>query len=277
LRGFKTDAAKDRAGFVPRSGGEKHHVAFLDGELGGDRGFLGVGEEFHDGRLPFALLGFDECEAFRAEGFRDVFERLELALREVGESLGVERLDRAAAGNGALEHLERGVLEGRGEVGEFHAEAHVGLVHAEAVHRVVIRQAQERGRNVDIENILPNFLHHAFEDAVNILARDKRRLDVHLGELHLAVGAQVFVAEAARDLEITFHAGDHENLFKLLGRLRERVEFAGVDARRHEIFARAFGRGFEERGRLDFDELLGVEVVANRLRGSDGAGRGNGR
>jgi hypothetical protein len=44
-----------------------------------------------------------------------------------------------------------------------------------------------------------------------------------LGEFQLAVGPLVLVAEAAGDLVILFHAGDHEHLFELLRRLRLRA------------------------------------------------------
>ena len=38
-----------------------------------------------------------------------------------------------------------------------------------------------------------------------------------------------------------------------------------MDPRRHEILARAFRSALEEGWRLDFDELLTIEKVANRL------------
>ena len=46
------------------------------------------------------------------------------------------------------------------------------------------------------------------------------------GELHLAVGAQILVAETPGNLKITLHARDLEDLLKLLRRLRERVDMA---------------------------------------------------
>ena len=55
---------------------------------------------------------------------------------------------------------------------------------------------------------------------------DERHLDVDLGELGLAVGAQVLVAEAARDLVVALDAADHEQLLEELRRLRQRVELA---------------------------------------------------
>ena len=43
----------------------------------------------------------------------------------------------------------------------------------------------------------------------------------------LAVGAQVLVAETARDLVVAVHAGHHQQLLEQLRRLRQGVELAG--------------------------------------------------
>ena len=70
------------------------------------RGLLGVAEEFHDGRFPFAALDLDEGQAFRAEALGVFGHRLDLALRRAGHAFGVERLHHAAVGDRAAEHLE---------------------------------------------------------------------------------------------------------------------------------------------------------------------------
>jgi hypothetical protein len=57
---------------------------------------------------------------------------------------------------------------------------------------------------------------------------DERHLDVELGELGLAVGARILVAEAARDLHVAADAADHQDLLEDLRRLRQRVERAGA-------------------------------------------------
>jgi uncharacterized protein with PIN domain len=71
-----------------------------------------------------------------------------------------------------------------------------------------------------------------------------------------AVGARVFVAEAGRDLEVAVEARHHQQLLELLRRLRQRVELARVQARRHEEVARAFRRGGRQDRRLEFGEAL---------------------
>src|SRR4029077_8784165 len=87
-----------------------------------------------------------------------------------------------------------------------------------------------------------------------IVPVDERHLDIELGEVGLAVGAQVLVAKAAGDLVVALEAGDHQQLLEELRRLGQRVEGALLEAARHEEVARALGgRAGEDRG-LDVEE-----------------------
>ena len=96
-------------------------------------------------------------------------------------------------------------------------------------------------------------------------------LGVDLGELGLAVGAEILVAEATGDLEVAVKARDHEQLLVELGGLGQGVELAVVDTGRNEVVSCSLGRGGDEAGGLDVDEaVLGV-VVTGQL-GDLGAG-----
>ncbi len=70
----------------------------------------------------------------------------------------------------------------------------------------------------------------------------------------LAVGAQVFIAEAADDLEIAVEAANHQDLFEELRRLRQRVEMAWMQAAGHQVVARALRRRAGHERCLDFLE-----------------------
>jgi hypothetical protein len=97
----------------------------------------------------------------------------------------------------------------------------------------------------------------------DVVLLDEAGLDVDLGELGLTVGAQVFVTEAAGDLEITLKASDHEELLVLLGCLRQREELAWAESGRHKEVASPFRRWVREDRRFDFDETGSVEVIAS--------------
>ncbi len=98
----------------------------------------------------------------------------------------------------------------------------------------------------------------------HVVLRDERQLDVELIELaRRAIGARVLVAEAGRDLEVAVEAGHHQQLLELLRRLRQRVELAGMNAARHEVVARAFGRARREDRRLELEKPLLVHAPAD--------------
>ena len=62
---------------------------------------------------------------------------------------------------------------------------------------------------------------------MHVVLLDEAHLDVELGELRLAVGAEVLVAVAAGDLVVPLHAGHHEQLLEQLRALRQGVPGAG--------------------------------------------------
>ena len=96
---------------------------------------------------------------------------------------------------------------------------------------------------------------HRLDRLEHVLLGDEAHLEVELVELAgRAVGARVLVAEARRDLEIAVEARDHQQLLELLRRLRQRVELAGMHARRHQEVARALGRRRGQDRRLELEE-----------------------
>ncbi len=128
---------------------------------------------------------------------------------------------------------------------------------------------------------------HRLDEVHDPLLGDEAHLQVELGELRLAVAAQVLVAEAAGDLEVAVHAGDHQQLLELLRALRQGVDGAGLKPARDDEVARALGRGLEQDRRLDLDEAGPVVGLADGVgpapsgaaaaRASAGAGcRGSG-
>ena len=134
-----------------------------------------------------------------------------------------------------------------------------GLSRAVALHRLVPRHPVDRRRGAS-----PVTASAASSTAVADHAHARRRVgEAHLGvelhELELAVGAQVLVAQAARDLVVAVEAADHQQLLEQLRALRQRVERRPAQPRRHDEVARAFGRRRDQHRRLDLDEALRVE------------------
>ena len=95
---------------------------------------------------------------------------------------------------------------------------------------------------------------------------DEGHLEVDLGVLGLAVGAQVLVAEAAGDLEVAVDAGHHEDLLEQLrATAAGRRTAPGADATGHEVVARALRRRLDQHRRLDLEEARRVEVRRGSL------------
>ena len=188
---------------------------------------------------------------------------VELLARHLARA-GVDRPHDAAAAEHGGEDLELRRAQVLGDVGDLQAEARVGPVGAEAQHRLVVAHARVR-RRLDVEPAdREDLRHEALVDVDDVVLLDERHLEVELRELGLAVGAQVLVAKAARDLEVALVAGDHQQLLEELRRLRQRVERARLQARGHEEVARALGRRLREDRRLDLEEVVVGERLADR-------------
>ena len=145
----------------------------------------------------------------------------------------------------------------------------IWLVGAVARHGLVEGDARERHRRH--RRLAPNSGEHAVqhrrERGEDVVLGHERHLEIELVELAgRAVGAAVLVAEARRDLEVAIEAGDHQQLLELLGRLRQRVELAGVDPARHQIVARALRRGRRQDRRLELGEAAGDHAPADAAR-----------
>ena len=82
-------------------------------------------------------------------------------------------------------------------------------------------------------------------------------------KLGLTIRSQVLVAEASCNLEISVKAAYHQKLLIQLRRLRQRVKLAGVYSRRHQIIARALGRGFAEKRRFDFQKIVVDKIISH--------------
>ncbi len=156
---------------------------------------------------------------------------------------------------GRLENPKRGVGEVLRAFDELQAEPQVGLVGAEPPHRVGVVDPRDRQRQV-VADERPQRREHLLGHRDHVVGVDEAHLHVELGELGLAVGAEVLVAVAARDLVVALHARHHQQLLEQLRALRQRVERARLQPRGHqEVACSLWGRTGQRRG-LDLDEVV---------------------
>ena len=199
-----------------------------------------------------------------------------LLLHELGELVdllaGVTRPARQAKArdhpsgvHGVLEHLESGVPHHVADIHQFQPEARFRLVAAVAAHGFVVGEPRERRSQILSKQLAENMGHQTLNHAHHVFPGHERHFHVDLGELRLAVGAEILVAKATHDLVVAVEACHHQNLLVRLRRLWQRVEFAAVDAAWHQEVARSLRRAAHQERRFHLDELVLREVRANRL------------
>ena len=202
----------------------------------------------------------------RAHRAREVGEAVHLAPRERRAARHHNPPHPSAVGDGLAEHAERRLRGDLRAVAQFESVAQVRLVRAEPLHRLMPGQPRERTRDGQVG---PQRRGHVGEELLqqreDILFFAERPLQIELRELRLSVGAQVLVAEAARDLEVALNAGHHQQLLELLRRLRQRVKPARLQAARHHVVARALRRRRDHDRRLDLEEAAPGHELADAL------------
>ena len=106
---------------------------------------------------------------------------------------------------------------------------------------------------------------HGLNRIENILLRDEAHLHVQLIEIGgRAVGTGVLVAETGRDLEVFVEPRHHQKLLELLRCLRQGINLARMQARRHDKVTRALRRRGRDDRRLKFVKTLFPHTVTDR-------------
>src|SRR5262249_7517542 len=159
-----------------------------------------------------------------------------------------------------LESIERNarLVELLRHIGNHQWIAQIRLVGSVLQDRRLIRNERKfRRQRLAARELLEYPAHHWLDRLEYVLLGDEAHFQVELIKFTgRAIGARVLVAEARRDLKVAVEPRDHDQLLELLRRLRQRVKFARMKARRNEIVARALGRGCGQDGRLEFEEAL---------------------
>ena len=205
----------------------------------------------------------------RALALRPVVELVEERARLLGRARRRNGAHDAAGLDDVLERVEGHVVarEDLGHVGDADGIAQVRLVDAEFEHRLPVRDHRKLLRHrLAAAEFLEHAAQHRLDRREHVLLGDEAHFDIELVELAgAAVGARVLVAKARRDLEIAVETGDHDELLELLGRLRQRVELARMDARRDQEVARALRARRGQDRRLELEEALPLHARTQRI------------
>ena len=243
-----------------RSGNQQAQPAFLDAEAIGQGLDLSVRQRTLDQERGNAAVPLDPEDTGGPVAASDVGVLVDLATAGGSGARNVDSADDAARGDRRLESAKARLAQAVRHVLDLEVDPQIGTVVSVAEHRVVVGEARVRSGRLD-SGQREHPREQPLDQAVDVLLVDEGHLDVDLGELGLAVGAQILVAEATGELDVALESADHQNLLEQLGRLRKRVETAVVQAARHEIVAGALRRRASEHRRLDVHETLLPEVA----------------
>jgi hypothetical protein len=231
------------------------------------RALLGVTEELHDRRFPFAVLKLDEGETFCAVQLCNFSKLICLAYGDSGKTFCVDCLYDAARVKRTAKNFKTAVPKIFTKIDQLHFKPAIGFIAAVTIEHLTICKPVEWRFDVDVARGFEDRREHSFGDRKNVLRRDERRFDVDLRKLRLPVRAQIFVTETFCDLKIFFHACNHQQLLVLLGRLRQRIKFPRRNSAWHQEVPRTFRRAFGQNRSFNFHEALAVEVIARRFCG----------
>ena len=205
----KAHGAQRSAGLFPvcvRS--HKQHVALLQARGGRQRGNLLFRKELFKAGRPRLGCPARVGKAFCPVCLGHLYQLVDLFAGKRGRrALHTNGAHRAARGHGVLEHRKLATRYGGRHVHQFQAKARVRFIRAKAPHGLGIRQALEGRWNLQPQHLMEHTLHQAFVQRHDVVFVGKRHLHIHLGKLGLAVCPQVFIAEAAHNLEIAVEAG----------------------------------------------------------------------
>ena len=234
-----------------------------------------LGQVFHNRRLQAAVFAvaqvahivhFDVSQAFgtvNANKFGIVVNHF---ARELGTA-GYAQCDYTTTFHigGSAEYFQLFAFHQFGQLGEFERHAHIGFVRTIVEHGIGKQHTREIAE-FHAQSVFKHLLGHAFGDVHDFVFVQERSFDIDLSKFRLAVGTQIFVAEAFGDLVITVETGHHQQLFKQLRRLRQGEKLARVYAARHQIIARTFGGGTGEHRGFNVDKALRVQITAHAHR-----------
>ncbi|CAB4600990.1 unannotated protein [freshwater metagenome] len=245
---------------------EKKKIASLCSGHGNEASKFFGRKELGNRRIEFAtVLDAHPNKTLGTPALCLVGEFVELRASELCSPVDHDALD--AIG---LEGVELGGGKVRRELNEFHAEANIGLIGTETFLRLL------PGHTRDIAHLLTSDFFDCSRNGhgnerENFFLRNEAGFGVELHEFELAIGTEVFVAQATSNLVVAIDTANHAQLLEQLWALRQGIERTRRQtAGDHEIPC-PFRRGRNEHWSFDFNETLivhgppqrGIDLGAN--------------
>ena len=221
-------------------------------------------QEFRRRSFELAVRAFESNQTACTGTFCARLELVQLLPTQPRPPRDADATDPPALGDRGARDRELRVAEHIARVEDLQFVPKIGPVRAVAFHGIRIAHTSERCGNLK-SSLAPQCGDQALGKGDDIVLVNERGFDIDLCEFRLAVDAQVFVAEAPRDLEVAIEPRHHEQLLIQLRRLRQRVELARMNPARHQVVPRALRRGFGENRSLHFEKAAIAQEFPRRL------------
>ena len=185
-----------------------------------------VGKELEDRRLQLARSAVDHLDPGQAPGamasgqIRVAVDGAAAQVRTAGQAQNSHATP--GIGGRSRKDPEFDPAHQVGHLGHHQRVAQIRRIGAVALSRLPPGQPRQRIGQFHVQHRPERMPHEILHHRHDRLLVHEGGLDVHLGELGLAVGAQVLVPEALDDLVIAVEARHHQQLFQQLRRLRQR-------------------------------------------------------
>ena len=250
-------------------GTEENHIAILRGSTIQD-GFNDFSIEELSYRAVDTLqtfrtfVNFDVSQTFRAVDFDEVTVFIDLLTGQRCTARNTQSSDAAfRIVRWTREYRKFNRFQQIGNVGQFHRVTQIrfiGTVTAFGFRKGHYREIAQ----IHALHFQPQMTHQSFHYLTHLRRGHERSFHIDLGKFWLTVSTQVFVTEAFDYLIIAVETGHHQQLFEQLRRLRQRVEFAFMHTRRHQVVTRAFRRRFGQHRGFDIEEAVVVHKTAHQ-------------
>ena len=148
------------------------------------------------------------------------------------------------------------------QVQQLHFKADIGLVVAIVPQGIVVRHALHSFAIINAFYRFENVFHQPLKHVEDIVLLHETHFAVNLRKLGLAVGPQVFIAEAFYNLIVAIVAAHHEQLLKGLRTLRQRIKLSGIHTAGHYKITGPFGSALDEKRRFNIHETILVQIIS---------------
>ena len=216
--------------------------------------------------MQLVFLYGNPCHALSTILLYIFYQRIQLtAGKFINAALYIDAAYGTAIFYNARKYLEIGVCNQVADFAKLQAKAGIWLIRTKAIHSFPIGQPAERHRQIHPPGFLEYLLHQLFIYAHHIVRRYKGHFQVDLRKFRLPISAQILIPKAANNLEISVQTGNHQQLLKHLGRLRQRIELMRLNTARHQILTRSLRRTFGKHWSFNFQKAVFGKIITYQL------------